>query len=94
MEYIARVQQKELPNHILPYPYFITGDGFVGRQDFWKGRPYELLGFNDIPEPGQISLPFKDFKENTKSAIGKYPVFRDKNGSIKTHTNPVDSVTL
>ena len=94
MTMIARIQQGEDFNSTLPYPYFIDEEGFVGRQDIWKGKPYKLLGFHDKPVAGDIKLRFSDFKNNIKKAIGMYPVFINKNNSIVTHKTAVESIEV
>jgi hypothetical protein len=94
MQYIARIQQETGDDLKQPYPYFISDEGFVGKQEFWKGRPHELLGFNDVPEPDKVSLLFEEFKKNIETAIGKYPVFRNKDGTIETYIIPVVKAKL
>ena len=101
MKFIARIQQKELGDKTLPYPYFIGVSGLVGRQDFWKGKPHKLLGFHDKPDTGDINLPFEEFKLNIKKAIGMYPVFEHKETILGhkgtkwvTHTNPVEFIEV
>lgn len=81
-----------LENLKVPYPFFIDEKGLVGRQDFWKGSPYQLVGFNDIPFAGNIKLTFDKFKQNIDKAIGMYPVFRNKDGTIETHTNIIEKI--
>ena len=93
-KFIARIQQKTHPDLTQPYPFFIEADGLVGRQEFWKGTPLKLLGFNNTTQEGEISLPFEEFTKNINAAIGKYPVFRDKDGTISTHINPVENVKI
>ena len=78
----------------LPYPYHVDGKGLVGRQDFWKGRPSKLLGFNGSPKSGSIDLSFKEFIKNTSKARGKYPVFECKNGDWFTSNDRTASVRL
>lgn len=94
IEYIARIQQKTFEDLRQPYPYFIEENGLVGRQEFWNGKPYELLGFNRTTKTGEISSPFKEFKKDINAAIGMFPVFKSKTGMIETHTNPVVKVNL
>jgi len=89
---IARLQPKERSNGVLPYPYFIKSDALVGRQDFWKGKPFKLLGFSKIPEPGDIDLMFSDFKKNTSKAIGMYPVFANEDSNWVTYSERIESV--
>lgn len=91
---IIRIQPREFDNRVLPYPYFIDEKGLVGRQDFWKGKPFRLLGFNREPATGDISLMFADFRKSPKKAVGMYPVFTDKKGNWTTHTSPIESVSV
>lgn len=91
---VIEIQPQEQNNHFLPYPFFIDEEGMVGRQDFWKGKPKRLLGFNDTPFAGDITLHKKAFFENPKLAIGKYPVMKNKNGGWVTHQTPIESVRV
>lgn len=94
MKFIARIQQEELADKTLPYPYFIDKGGLVGRQDFWKGRPYKLLGFHDKPVSGDIKLLFDEFKKDIKKAIGMYPVFETKDDEWFTHKSAVEFIEV
>lgn len=73
----------------LPYPYFIDKKGLVGRQDFWKGKPYKLLGFSFLPEAGDINIFLEDAIKNPNLVIGRYPVFADKDDNWFTQLDPV-----
>lgn len=88
------IQPKEQADFTLPYPFHINEDGSVGRQDFWKGKPQRLLGFNDKPEMGDIKLFVKEFWKRPKLAIGMYPVFKKKTGGWVTHIIPIESVSV
>ncbi|KKN18190.1 hypothetical protein LCGC14_0958260 [marine sediment metagenome] len=88
------IQPKEQEDFKLPYPFHISEDGSVGRQDFWKGKPQRLLGFNNKPEAGDIKLFGAEFRKNPKLAIGMYPVFKNKGGGWVTHTIPIESVRV
>ena len=87
-----KIQPKEQEDFTLPYPYFIDEKGLVGRQDFWKGKPYKLLGFSKVPIAGTIELSFKDFWKNSKKAIGMFPVFKDKKYNWTTSTIAIESI--
>lgn len=74
-----------------PYPYHIDGDGLVLRQDFWKGRPYQLVGFQFADgQVGAIGLEFDAFWDEPTLALGMYPVFVNGDGSIETIMNPIE----
>jgi len=91
---VIMIQPEEQPNHFLPYPFFVSENGKIGRQDFWKGNPEMLLGLNDEPLAGDITLQRKEFFENPKKAIGKYPVLKNKNGEWVTSTIPIESIKV
>lgn len=78
---------------VLPYPYFIDKDGLVGRQEFWKGRPYRLIGFSANFDTGNMELPRREFFQDPQKAVGMYPIFADQNDDWETHGSPVDRVT-
>ena len=88
------IQPKGLKDLTLPYPYIIDNWGNVGRQDFWKGEPKRLMGFNSLPEAGDISLLFFDFWDDPEKAVGMFPVFEDLGGVWKTYTNPIKSIRI
>lgn len=87
-----KIQPQEIDDGTLPYPYFIDNEGLVGRQDFWKGNPYRLLGFSKMPEAGDMELSFEYFWKIPEKAIGMYPVFADKRNNWTTQTNVIESV--
>lgn len=88
------VQPRELDNGTLPYPFFIDETGLVGRQDFWKGKPYKLMGFNGSSANKTVepACGLEEFLKNPNLAIGKYPIFEYKNGDWHTGTNAIESV--
>ena len=94
MKKIISIQQKELSNRTLPYPYYIDKKGFVGRQDFWRGRPYKLIGFAERPIAGYVDLDFVDFWKVPARAVGMYPVFEYKGGKWFTNTIAIASVSF
>lgn len=87
-----RIQPKEHPDLFLPYPYFINSKGFVGRQDFWKGKPYKLIGFSPVPVAGEMELYFSAFWKNPERVIGMYPVFANKKKNWFTLLTPIESI--
>ena len=81
---IIKIQSEEKKDLLLPYPFFIDKEGMVGRQDFWKGKPEKLIGFQKANEIN-IDLSFGEFWKCPKKAVGLYPVFLHKNGRWNTY---------
>lgn len=81
---------------MLPYPFFIDLKGMVGRQDFWKGKPLKLIGFNPKYQSGVMdgTLILKDFLEKPKKAITMFPIFEYKDKKYYTYGLPIESVII
>ena len=88
-----RIQPQELHDGTLPYPYFIDSKGCVGRQDFWQGNPYKLIGFSLLPKSGTIDLQLDSFLKDKEKAIGMYAVFTTAQDSWFTQTNKIKCVS-
>lgn len=93
---IICIQPKERKDLTLPYPYFIDMRGKVGRQDFWKGKPLRIIGFNPKPKSGYMpkSITSLEFLLKPKLAIGMYPIFEHKDGQWFTYKDPIASVKV
>ena len=93
-EKVIRIQPKSRPDMTRPYPYFIDEQGFVGRQDFWKGEPFQLIGFSPTPEQefDEKQIDLSTFLQNPKIAIGMYPIFVYKNKEWHTYQDRIESV--
>lgn len=91
------LQPKQRPNGQLPYPYFIDETGMVGRQDFWKGEPLELIGVDINPTDHGMSgksIDLKDILKDPEKAIGMYPIFKNSNDEWHTYDEPIESVSV
>lgn len=90
------IQPRELEDMTLPYPFHIDEKGNVGRQDFWKGKPLKLIGFNGNPNPevDKKTINVSMFLKSPKKAIGLYPIFENKNGDWNTYKDPIESVHI
>jgi hypothetical protein len=74
----------------LPYPYYITEDGSVDRQDFWKGEPSRLMGFQKDPDVQHVDILAEDWlKDDDIDVTGMFPVFVDEGGTMWRHQMPV-----
>lgn len=81
------------PLYRLPYPFHITDTGQVERQDFWGGAPKSIVGFQNDPDVQRIDLWWADVVLDPQSAVGKYAVFSDADGTMWTNMVPIESVT-
>lgn len=80
------VIQPEESGGVLPKPFFIGKDGLVGRQDFWRGAPAQLVGFVHRPDTtGEIDLEFDEFWADGDAALGMCPVFAHADGTFNTY---------
>ncbi len=76
----------------LPYPFLIDTDtGNVGRQDFWKGEPAALVGFQRELTEQRIDITVSSFAQNPDTVVGMFPVFTNDAGNFYTLTTPVTS---
>jgi hypothetical protein len=70
----------------LPYPFHVNESGDVQRQDFWRGDPKAVIGFQDDPNVQKVDLWWDDVVADPQLAVGKYPVMvQDKPNSKGTH---------
>lgn len=86
-----KLQPKERPDMTLPYPFFIDEKGNVGRQDFWKGEPLKLVGFNPKHKTGVMknTITFEMFMADHKLCVNKFPIFEHKDGNYYTYGEPI-----
>lgn len=81
----------------LPYPYHVdaaTGD--VGRQDFWKGAPFRVLGFQKDVDVQQVDLRWEDAAADPDQIVGMFAVMLDTSEEephMYNLTRPISSVT-
>jgi len=89
------INPKERDDGRLPYPFFIDEAGNVGRQDFWRGQPLKLIGFNGSAENKTVepAIGLEDFLENPHKCLGLYPIFEDDDEEWHTWRDPIESVT-
>lgn len=78
----------------LPYPFHCGEDGTVQRQDFWRGDPIKVIGFQNDRDIQQVDLWWSDFVNTPEAAVGKYIVAVDDRGGMSTYgTTTVRDVT-
>jgi hypothetical protein len=103
MTKVIRIQPSAHVDHItadgaeltkLPYPYFVTEDGKVGRQDFWQGKPYRVVGFQrDLAVPA-IDLRWFDAFKDPQRAVGMYVVISHQDGNWYTVDSAVSEMEV
>lgn len=76
----------------LPYPYFVAEDGSVDGQDFWRGEPDAVVGFQDDVDVQRLDLSWADAWQDPQRAVGKFPVLVE-HGHFTTLRIAVDSMT-
>jgi hypothetical protein len=77
----------------VPYPFHIAADGSVLRQDFWKGDPASLLGFQ-ATEEHHIDLWREEWIHDPQAAVGMFPVFVTDKGQMYSYTLAVAKVIV
>lgn len=65
------------PRKPLPYPYHVGPGGAIERQDFWRGSPSKLLGFQRGVQCSLV-VSFEEFWADPDKAVGLCPVFIDE----------------
>lgn len=81
-----------------PYPFFVDkATGEIDKQEFWKGNPFRVEGFQDDVEVQQIDLSWEDAVANLDEAVGKYLVVLNtsgKEGVLEVFRFPVESAAV
>jgi hypothetical protein len=77
----------------LPYPYHVTEDGDVMGQDFWRGEPEAVIGFQRDATVQKVDLWWDDTVADPQQVVGMYPVLRER-GNLSTLLIAVESVTV
>lgn len=78
----------------LPDPFHVDEAGFVGRQDFWKGRVYEVIGFARFLNVHEINLKWEEAVRDPARAVGMYVVTSDQDGEWVTQPTAVSEMRV
>lgn len=79
----------------LPYPFHCDSDsGRVGRQDFWQGSVYSVVGFQETLEDQTVSLFWREAAQQPERMHGMFPIIVDQGGNLFTWTTPVSRTTI
>lgn len=86
------IQPKTGDDLTRPYPFHILPDGKVDRQDFWKGTPVALIGFQNASDVQHVDVTVTEFLADPDVAVGKYPVFADADESWWNYADPITEI--
>lgn len=79
-----------------PYPFHVNAEtGEIGRQEYYKGAPFKVLGFQVDFDREEIDLSWKDAVQHPELIEGRFVVLLDTSGNEPTivkHMYPVESV--
>lgn len=82
-------------NRPLPYPYHIDAEtGEVGRQEFWRGDPKSIIGFQEDPDVQFVDKMWSEVAADPETAVGMYPVFVDWKGQMFSLTTAIRKVAV
>lgn len=91
---LIQIQPSMHPDFFTPYPFVIAEDGDVEGQDFWKGDPAVLVGFQDRFDVKLINLFPEDWWAEPQRAVNKYPVFTRADSTIYVSQVAIAEVTV
>jgi hypothetical protein len=83
-----------VPMMKLPYTFAVKEDGSVDDQEFWRGDPAAVLGFQNDEEIQKIDVWWSDVVADPELAVGKFPVMREEGGNIYTYAVKIESVQV
>lgn len=79
----------------LPYPFHCdAATGRVGRQDFWQGEVYGIVGFKQHLDVQRVDLFWVAAAQQPERMHGLFPVLVDADGNLSTWTTPVTHVAV
>jgi len=91
---VITLQQAMSPDFTRPFPFDILENGDVLQQDFWKGSPLALVGFQADLAVLHVDLFRKDWWKDPQKAVGMYPVFVDSNEHFAVWLLAVETVAV
>lgn len=93
-EYVDQVTADGAELTRLPYPFFVDEDGKVGRQDVWRGKPLEVVGFQADLAAQQVDLWWEEAFRDPQQAVGMYAVTRDDDGNLSSQVHAIRDVEV
>jgi hypothetical protein len=78
-----------------PYPFVVAPNGGVEGQEFWRGDPKGVVGFQRAADVQHVDLWWDDYAAgDPQDAVGMFPVMTRARGSLYTFTIAIESVTV
>jgi hypothetical protein len=86
------IQPAMAPDMSVPLPFHIEPHGSVADQDFWKGDPAALVGFQQERDVKKVDLLCDAFLADPQRAVGMFPVFVPDDSHVYVLKLSVESV--
>lgn len=78
-----------------PYPFHVDPNGFVQRQDFWRGRVYRVIGFVSDPSRMDVDIHWDDAVEgDITRVVGMYVITTDTDSNWSTQVAAIAEVMV
>jgi hypothetical protein len=78
----------------LPYPIVADEKGMVQGQEFWKGDPNRVIGFQKDLARHEIDLWWHDAVKDPSATVGMYLVTDNTAGDMGVHQTAIESATV
>lgn len=78
----------------LPYPFHVVQDGSVQRQDFWRGNPTRVIGFQRDLAVHRVDVWWSQVLKAPETAVGLYLVTEDSEGRWAVWENAIADVEV
>lgn len=78
----------------LPYPFYVNEAGEVANQEFWRGDPLRVVGFQRDLARHEVDLWWNDAFADPERCVGMYLVTADNRGGMGVHQTAIASVEV
>ena len=88
------IQQNQLPDMTLPYPFYVRENGLVDRQDFWRGKVLRIIGFQRDLNKMTVDLFWSDAVKDPSKATGMHVVAADNKNNWGVYRSPIGEIKV
>ncbi len=74
-----------------PYPFVVDEEGNVRGQEFWKGEPLHVMGFQKDFHVQRVDVRWEEAIKDLKETVGMYLVVIDKDGTMGSYETAIQS---